>query len=55
VAAGVAYVPGAAFYAVSPRPDRLRLSFVTVAPALIEQGVAALAAVLRQAIERTPA
>jgi 2-aminoadipate transaminase len=55
VAAGVAYVPGAAFYAVSPRLDRLRLSFVTVAPALIEQGVAALAAVLRRAIERTPA
>ena len=49
VEAGVAYVPGAPFYAQSPRPDTLRLSFVTVAPAQIEAGVAALAGVLRSA------
>jgi 2-aminoadipate transaminase len=51
VEAGVAYVPGAAFYCRAPRHDTLRLSFVTVTPALIEQGVAALAGVLRRAME----
>jgi 2-aminoadipate transaminase len=50
VDAGMAFVPGAAFYCRSPRPNTLRLSFVTVAPALIEQGIAALAQVLQQAI-----
>jgi 2-aminoadipate transaminase len=49
VDAGVAYVPGAPFFAQSPRPDTLRLSFVTVAPERIETGVAALAGVLRAA------
>jgi 2-aminoadipate transaminase len=51
VEAGVAYVPGAAFYCHAPRQDTLRLSFVTVAPAGIEQGVAALAGVLRRAMQ----
>jgi 2-aminoadipate transaminase len=54
VQAGVAYVPGAAFYAHSPRHDTLRLSFVTVAPDLIDKGVAALAGVLRAALEGSP-
>ena len=49
VEAGVAYVPGAPFYAQGPRADTLRLSFVTVPPARIEVGVAALAGVLRAA------
>jgi 2-aminoadipate transaminase len=49
VDAGVAYVPGAAFYAQQPRMDTLRLSFVTVPPERIEAGVAALADVLRAA------
>jgi len=49
VEAGVAYVPGAPFYARNGRPDTLRLSFVTVPPEKIEAGVAALAGVLRQA------
>jgi 2-aminoadipate transaminase len=49
VAAGVAYVPGAAFFAQAPRANTLRLSFVTVAPAQIEAGVAALASVLKAA------
>jgi len=48
VAAGMAFVPGAAFYCCDARPNTLRLSFVTVAPALIEQGIAALAQVLKQ-------
>jgi 2-aminoadipate transaminase len=49
VEAGMAYVPGAAFYASAPRKNTLRLSFVTSPPEKIEAGVAALAQVLRQA------
>jgi 2-aminoadipate transaminase len=48
VEAGMAFVPGAAFYCRDARPNTLRLSFVTVPPALIEQGIAALAQVLKQ-------
>jgi len=50
VDAGVAYVPGAPFFAGEPRPNTLRLSFVTVPPAQIEAGVAALARVLHEAL-----
>ncbi len=50
VEAGMAFVPGAAFYASSPRKNTLRLSFVTASPEKIETGVAALARVLRQAV-----
>jgi len=49
VEAGMAYVPGSAFYAAAPRANTLRLSFVTVPPEKIEQGVAALARVLKEA------
>ena len=51
VDAGMAYVPGAPFYCDSPRANTLRLSFVTVAPPLIDQGVAALGRVLAASIE----
>ena len=51
VDAGMAYVPGAPFYCHAPRANTLRLSFVTVAPAQIEQAVAALGGVLRHALE----
>ena len=54
VAAGMAYVPGAPFYCHAPRLNTLRLSFVTLAPAQIEQGVAALGRVLRAALEARP-
>jgi 2-aminoadipate transaminase len=47
VEAGMAYVPGAAFFSGAGRENCLRLSFVTVAPDLIEKGVAALAGVIR--------
>ena len=50
VEAGMAYVPGAPFYCDAPRANTLRLSFVTVSPPLIEQGVAALGRVLREAL-----
>ena len=43
---GVAYVPGAAFFVGAPRPNTLRLSFVTAAPAEIERGIALLARAL---------
>jgi len=46
---GMAYVPGAAFFAGEPKLNTLRLSFVTVAPDLIERGVAMLAQALRAA------
>jgi 2-aminoadipate transaminase len=54
VEAGMAYVPGAPFYCHAPRRNTLRLSFVTVAPAQIEQAVEALGGVLRAALERRP-
>ena len=54
VDAGMAYVPGAPFYCNAPRLNTLRLSFVTVAPPLIEQGVTALGRVLGAALEARP-
>ena len=50
VAAGMAYVPGATFFAQDARANTLRLSFVTVPPAAIERGVAILAQVLKEAL-----
>jgi 2-aminoadipate transaminase len=48
---GVAFVPGAPFYADAPRANTLRLSFVTVPPEAIEQGVSTLAGVVARALE----
>lgn len=45
---GVAFVPGAAFYADLADPRTLRLSFVTASEQEIQQGVTALAAVIRE-------
>ena len=50
VAAGVAYVPGAPFFAHAGDPRAMRLSFVTLSPADIERGVRALGAVLNEAL-----
>lgn len=55
VEAGVAFVPGAAFYARTPQPNTLRLSFVTLAPEQIERGVALLGGVVKDVLARTPA
>lgn len=49
VDAGVAYVPGAAFYSNQPHVNTLRLSFVTVSAERIAEGVRLLAGVLAQA------
>ena len=51
VAAGIAFVPGGAFYAHAPDPRTLRLSFVTLAPEDIADGVATLGRVLREHID----
>ncbi len=55
VARGVAYVPGAAFYADSADPRTLRLSFVTASEDQIRSGIAALAATVREALPRPTA
>ena len=49
VEAGMAFVPGAPFYAHAPDPRTLRLSFVTSTAEQIEQGMAALGRVVRDA------
>jgi 2-aminoadipate transaminase len=50
VNAGVAYVPGAAFFADAPQPNTLRLSFVTSTETQIERGIALLAQTLRETL-----
>jgi 2-aminoadipate transaminase len=50
VEAGVAYVPGAAFYCADAAPHTLRLSFVTVSAERIAEGVAKLARVIEAAL-----
>ncbi len=45
---GVAFVPGAAFYAGAADPRSLRLSFVTASVREIDTGIAALAAAIRE-------
>ncbi|MGE4242296.1 PLP-dependent aminotransferase family protein [Ramlibacter sp.] len=49
---GVAFVPGAAFYAEDADARTLRLSFVTASHEQIDTGVAALAQVIREATKR---
>ena len=49
VARGVAFVPGAPFYADQPDERTLRLSFVTAGREQIDTGMAALAAAVREA------
>ena len=50
VAQNVAFVPGAPFYADDAQHNMLRLSFVTVPPAQIDEGIAKLAALVRARI-----
>ncbi|MDB6000618.1 MAG: aminotransferase, partial [Rhizobacter sp.] len=47
---GVAFIPGAPFYANRVEANTLRLSFVTVSPAQIDKGVAALAEALKETL-----
>lgn len=50
---GVAYVPGGAFFADNSMRNVMRLSFVTVPTEQIDQGIATLARVLREAQDPT--
>ena len=50
---GVAFVPGAPFYAQAGQPNTLRLSYVTASAAEIETGIAALGATVHAALENT--
>ncbi len=47
---GVAFVPGAAFFAADPDPRALRLSFVTASEEQIRIGIKALADTIREAV-----
>lgn len=49
IGANVAFVPGAPFYANQPQANTLRLSFVTVPPAKIEEGIARLGVLIEKA------
>jgi len=55
VEAGVAYVPGAAFYAEEPDQRTMRLSFVTLSPADIADAVERLGRVLARHASEQPA
>jgi len=48
---GVAFVPGSAFYADKALAHTLRLSFVTVSPERIAEGVKTLGQVLNEALD----
>ena len=48
---GVAFVPGAAFYADQGDPRTMRLSFVTASEELIRIGIQALADAIREAVK----
>lgn len=50
VAQNVAFVPGAPFFANAPQKNTLRLSFVTVPPEKIEEGVARLGRLIGEAL-----
>jgi 2-aminoadipate transaminase len=54
VKAGVAFVPGAAFFAREPQQNTMRLSFVTLTPEQIERGVALLGETLAEVLDRKP-
>jgi 2-aminoadipate transaminase len=47
IAARVAFVPGAPFYANKPETNTLRLSFVTVPPERIREGIATLGKLIK--------
>jgi 2-aminoadipate transaminase len=55
VDAGVAFVPGAPFFATDPDPRTMRLSFVTLSVAEIREAIAILGRVLAEARVPAPA
>jgi 2-aminoadipate transaminase len=52
IAANVAFVPGAPFFANDPQHNTLRLSFVTVPPEKIEHGIQVLGDLLKKELQR---
>lgn len=48
VAHNVAFVPGEAFYALKPQKNKARLSFVTVPPEKIREGVRIFADLIKK-------
>ena len=54
VARGVAFVPGAPFFADTAQSSTLRLSFVTANAEQIETGIGALGDAIRAALEHAP-
>jgi 2-aminoadipate transaminase len=52
IALGLVFVPGAPFFAATPQPNTLRLSFVTVPPVQIDRGVAILASLINEEMKR---
>lgn len=55
IAQNVAFVPGAPFFVGNAEKNTLRLSFVTVSPEKIEQGVARLGKLIADALQRAAA
>jgi 2-aminoadipate transaminase len=51
--ANVGYVPGGPFFAEAPRPNTMRLSFATVAPDKMREGIARLGKVIAAARPRS--
>lgn len=54
IQAGVAFVPGAPFYAQFPQPNTLRLCFSTATGEQIDKGIAALGRVIDEALRSPP-
>jgi len=54
IARNVAFVPGAPFFANEPQHNTLRLSFVTVPPEKIEEGIAKLGQLIEEELENFP-
>jgi 2-aminoadipate transaminase len=50
IAQNVAFVPGGPFFANEAEHNTMRLSFVTVPPATIDEGVAKLGALIRASV-----
>jgi 2-aminoadipate transaminase len=54
VEAKVAFVPGSSFYVKDPAINTMRLSFVTVSPDKIEEGIARLGRLVKERLARSP-
>lgn len=53
LACGVAFIPGASFYANSPKVNTMRLTFTTATPAQIETGILRLAKTIEAGLDKS--